>query len=87
MLLTGEIGLLLSRRTAILCPMTLLVIVVVGITVAFPATVLLPPLTLGPAFGSSFVGPRLGAAFAGLLLLHTCLPLLLSEQELATRCR
>jgi hypothetical protein len=83
-LLMGEIGLILLQRAAILCPISLLAAVVAGITVVLPATILLPPLTLKPAFGSAFARPRLGAAFTGLLLLHMRLPLLLCEHELAT---
>jgi hypothetical protein len=62
--------------------MTLLATVETGVVIILPAGVL--PMTLGLVLGSTFIGPWLGVAFTGgLLLLHARQPLLLYERQLA----
>jgi hypothetical protein len=56
--------------------------VVFAATLAGAGTLLLL-LIAWPVLAAAFAGTGHGAALAGLLVLHLCLPLLLSEQQFA----
>jgi hypothetical protein len=82
----GEVRLLLLWRTSVLFPVPFLAAVVARVVVVLavaPAGALL--LIARPVLVALFAGARLGAALAGLLVLHPCQSLLLSEQQFAAR--
>jgi hypothetical protein len=95
--LMSEAHLLLLWCMTLLCPVPFIVVVVARVAVIFAAAptsatcassarALLLLLTAWPvlATAAAFVGAQLGAALTGLLVLHPCQPLLLSEQQFAT---
>jgi hypothetical protein len=84
----GEVHLLPPRRAVIFAPVALLATIATCVVVQLilPDVPLLP-LSVRLALLPTFAGPRLGAALTALLLPIAHLPLLFSEQQLASHRR